>query len=172
MSNPWKDTLTDKEFYMGVSRFVDTKPETIRMYWEAFYEFIVRELFFKGKCRLPLFGNFDTVYYEEQIQRQKVNEEVRLYKVPERIIPRFEPHDEMINDVNMQGVTKKYRRRLKNGTLTSRDYMRQIRANSVNAKGILSEDQVESAKENFKELLKKKKKEKEDVIKALEEVKE
>lgn len=158
--------LTEKEFYAGVSRLMDTKPQTIKKYWEGIYEFIIRELFFKGSCRVPMMGNFSLKRIGESIQVQiDQNGKQVTYRIPERDIPIFTPHDTMKNDVNMQGVTKAYRKRLKNGVLTQRDYLRQVRAEALNVSGSLSEERINQAKKDFKELLNQKKLEKEKVRK-------
>ena len=74
-----------------------------------------------------------------------------------RDIPEFIPHDDMINDINMQGVTKKYRKRLKTGKLSKRDYERQARADALEVAGNMAEHRLEASKEKFQELLKEKK---------------
>ena len=153
-------TLTDKEFFTQMARFADVNSlQTVQKYWYAACEVIIRELFYNGTCRVPGLGTFSTRKVGEQIQIQKGPEgrEV-VYRVPEREVPVFTPHDDMINDINMQGVTKQYRKRLKAGTLTKRDYERQIRAESLGVFGSLSEEPIEATKKKFKEMLDEKKK--------------
>lgn len=156
--------LTDKEFYMGVARFLGVTYQTAKKYWEdGFNEFIVRELYFKGSCRIPHLGTFALKHMAEGFSNQKdENGNDVVYKILERDIPYFTPHDTFVNDVNMQGVTKKYRKRLKKGQLTQRDYERQIRAEKIGAFGSMSAERIEKSKENFQELLKKKKEAKAD----------
>ena len=91
-----------------------------------------------------------------QIQKGPNGKEI-VYRVPEREVPIFTPHDDMINDINMQGVTKAYRRRLKAGTLTQRDYERQVRAEALGVVGSLSEERINASKDKFKEMLNEKK---------------
>ena len=67
----------------------------------------------------------------------------------------------MINDVNMQGVTKKYRKRVKNNQLTYRDIARQERAKKLGVFGSIAEDRVNASKASFKEMLEQRKAEKE-----------
>lgn len=162
---PYQNELTDKEFYRGVAKLIGVKASTVQKYWEmGFNEFIVRELFFKGSCRIPNLGSFHLRKVEERTQIQTdANGRTAIYQVPERYVPVFTAHDTMINDVNMQGVTKKYRKRLRAGVLTERDYMRQLRAEACNANGKITEEQVNQAKEDFKEFLAEKKKVKGDV---------
>lgn len=153
-------TLTDKEFFTQMARFADVNSlQTVQKYWYAACEVIIRELFYNGTCRVPGLGTFSTRKVGEQIQIQKGPEgrEV-VYRVPEREVPVFTPHDDMINDINMQGVTKQYRKRLKAGTLTQRDYERQVRAEALGVVGSLSEERLEASKKKFKEMLDEKKK--------------
>ena len=153
-------TLTDKEFFTQMARFADVNSlQTVQKYWYAACEVIIRELFYNGTCRVPGLGTFSTRKVGEQIQIQKGPEgrEV-VYRVPEREVPVFTPHDDMINDINMQGVTKQYRKRLKAGTLTQRDYERQVRAEALGVAGSLSEERIEASKKKFKEMLDEKKK--------------
>lgn len=153
-------TLTDKEFFTQMARFADVNSlQTVQKYWYAACEVIIRELFYNGTCRVPGLGTFSTRKVGEQIQIQKGPEgrEV-VYRVPEREVPVFTPHDDMINDINMQGVTKQYRKRLKAGTLTKRDYERQVRAEALGVEGSLSEERLEASKKKFKEMLDEKKK--------------
>ena len=153
-------TLTDKEFFTQMARFADVNSlQTVQKYWYAACEVIIRELFYNGTCRVPGLGTFSTRKVGEQIQIQKGPEgrEV-VYRVPEREVPVFTPHDDMINDINMQGVTKQYRKRLKAGALTQRDYERQVRAEALGVIGSLSEERLEASKKKFKEMLDEKKK--------------
>lgn len=152
-------TLTDKEFFKQMARFADvTSLETVQKYWYAACEVIIRELFYNGTCRVPGLGTFSTRKVGEQVQIQKGpdGKEV-VYRVPEREVPIFIPHDDMINDINMQGVTKAYRRRLRAGTLTQRDYERQVRAEALGVVGSLSEERINASKDKFKEMLNEKK---------------
>lgn len=153
------DKQTDKEFYSGVARLLDVTTDTVKKYWEdGFNEFIVRELFFKGICRLPNIGTFTVYKIEENIQYQtNENGEVEYYRVPERYVPKFMPHDIMINDINMNGVTKKYRKRLRDNVLTERDYKRKIRAQALGVGEPMTEEHIQASKLSFKEKLEQKK---------------
>lgn len=157
------NAITDKEFYSGVARLLDVTPSTVKRYWEdGFNEFIIRELYFRGTCRLPHFGTFSLQHTPEEVQIQKdENGEEVTYFVPERDKPIFTAHDDMINDVNMQGVTKKYRKRVKNNQLTYRDIARQERAKKLGVFGSIAEDRVNASKASFKEMLEQRKAEKE-----------
>ena len=152
-------TLTDKEFFTQMARFADvTDPRTCAKYWYAACEVIIRELFYNGTCRVPVLGTFTTKHIDATVQVQKgPNGEKITYPVVARDIPEFIPHDDMINDINMQGVTKQYRKRLKAGKLSKRDYERQVRAEILNVDGSLTEQRLEASKQKFKEMLKEKK---------------
>lgn len=152
-------TLTDKEFYTQMARFADVSNlSTVEKYWEAAVETIIRELYINHTCRVPMLGTFFVKEIGESIQLQKGKDgEEKLYKVPARIVPQFVPHDDFTNDVNMIAVTKLGRRRVRRGSLTERDYKRQIRAESMGVIGSLSEERMEASREKFKEMLKDKK---------------
>lgn len=156
--------ITNKEFYSGVARYLGIKPETAKRYWiEGVYEFIVREIYFRGSCTIPNVGTFYTKTVAESYQTQKDKNGKKVsYKVPERSVPYFVPHDTMINDINMHGVTKEYRRRYKNGKLTEADFRRQIRAEALGVEGGISEEHIKSKTKNFQKMLDKKVKEAEE----------
>lgn len=153
-----KITLTDKEFFKEACRFADVKNiSTASKWWEAFSEVIIRHLYFDGTCRVPNLGTFNTRTVSEQVQIQKGSDgKQKIYQVPERQVPVFYPHDNMIDDINMTGVTKAYRKRMKAGALTQRDYARQIRAESLGVSGSLSKERIENSKKEFQELLEEK----------------
>lgn len=126
--------LTKKEFFALASKIIEgnPKPKTAEKYWEGFLEVIAREIYYHGSCRLPHLGKFTVKHIEEKIQIQKTPEGKEIsYKVPERDIPVFTPHDDFINDMNYKGVTKQYRKRLKQGRLTARDYRRQLKSEYI-----------------------------------------
>ena len=72
------------------------------------------------------------------------------------MMPYFIPEDDFINDINCVGVTKKYRKRLKEGALTERDYEREARANAMDSVSAMYEDRTEQAQEDFQQTLKQK----------------
>lgn len=154
-------SLTDKEFFTQACRWADAKNlKTAANWWDAFVEVIVREIFYTGTCRLPNIGTIHCKIIAESLQVQKTPQgrEV-VYRVPERMLPNiFVPEDHFVNDVNMQGITKQFRKRLKKGMLTQRDWERQARAESLNIEGSLSKERIEKAQAEFKELLENKKK--------------
>lgn len=156
---------TNKEFFKQACRWKDTTSIQIAAeWWSAFQEVIIREVFYNGCCRVPGIGTFTTKEEESHYMKQRMpNGKEVTYLVPGRIVPIFTPEDDFINDVNMQGVTKQYRKRLKKGALTERDYTRQIRADSLAASACVDEmieQRRESAKKEFQKLLEKKREDK------------
>ena len=156
---------TNKEFFKQACRWKDsTSIQTAAEWWSAFQEVIIREVFYNGCCRVPGIGTFTIKEEESHYMKQRMpNGKEVTYLVPGRIVPIFTPEDDFINDVNMQGVTKQYRKRLKKGALTERDYTRQIRADSLAAGACVDEmieQRRESAKKEFQKLLKKKREDK------------
>lgn len=151
--------LTSKEFYLDACRFADSKSTvTAKKWWQAFVEVIVRQLYFNNSCYVPYLGMFGLKYLPQQTQTQKApdGDGVVVYEVPERNIPIFSPNDSFVNDVNMIGVTKAFRKRQKKNKLTQRDHLRQQRAEMLGAEGSLSEAHLEAAKARFLETLKEK----------------
>lgn len=148
--------LTNKEFFRQACRWKDSKSiQTAAEWWSAFQEVIIREIFYNGTCRIPGLGRFGIEEREGGYQKQK-DEKGRevTYFIPARIVPVFVPEDDFINDVNMQGVTKAYRSRLKAGELTQRDFEREIRAESMNGE-IMMEDMMRQRKQKARKELSK-----------------
>ena len=153
------NAITDKEFYAGIARFLNVTSATVKKYWvDGIVEFIIRELYYRGTCRVPHLGTFSLIHEPESMQVQKnENGNEVTYVVPERDRPVFTPHDDMINDVNMQGVTKRYRKRAKAGQLNQRDYVRQQRSEKLGIFGSLTDQRIEASKADFKEMLEQRK---------------
>lgn len=148
---------TNKEFYQYAARLKDANPKTAAEWWTVFYEVFVRQMFYNGCCRLPSIGVFTTEEEPEKLQKQTLNGKTVVYRVPARIRPIFHAEDDCINDINMSGVTKAYRKRLKANALTYRDIERELRATEI---GEVVQDMMaerkESAQAAFQELLKQK----------------
>lgn len=147
--------LTPQDFYKQLAKWMDTKPYTAQKWWEASLEVIIRECFYNEKCKVPGLGEFILEQQKETIQHQIINGEEKFYKVPEHFSVKFKPNDTFINDVNGQGITKAYRKRLKKQELTRRDIERQLRFEQMKAKP--SEDGKVEAIESLDKLFKKKK---------------
>lgn len=122
-----------KDFFNIASRFVGARPATAQTWWNGFFEVIVRELYTSGMVYLPKIGYFTLQHMDEKIQKQKDPDGngVKYYVVPERDKPVFTPDDDFINDINMTGVTKSYRKRLTHEGLTLRDKERERRAKEI-----------------------------------------
>lgn len=148
--------LTNKEFFKQACRWKDSSSvQTAAEWWGAFQEVIIREIFYNGTCRVPGLGRFSIEERDGCYQKQvSDNGKTATYYVPPRIVPVFTPEDDFINDVNMQGVTKKYRKRLKYGGMTERDIEREVRAESMDAESML-EDMVEQRKKKAQKELQK-----------------
>lgn len=151
----------EQDFYDGIAKILGIKSNKVRKLWEeGFYEFIVRELYLRGSCVVPLLGKFSMKKCGEDIRvYTKPDGEQIVYRIPERYIPFFMNNDIFINDCNMRGVTNKYRIRLENNALTSADYRRILRANAIDElnDGKFEEESIEESKERFKRLLESKK---------------
>ena len=157
--------VTNKEFFKQACRWKDSvSVQTAAEWLAAFQEVIIREIFYNGVCRVPGLGTFMIKEEESHYQKQRMpNGKEMTYLIPGRITPIFTPEDDFINDINMQGVTRKYRQRLKQGSLSERDYARQIRADSLAASACVDEmieQRRETAKKEFQKLLDKKRKDK------------
>lgn len=151
--------LTSKEFYTKACRYADsTSTETAKKWWRAFNEVFVHELYHNHTCRLPDVGTFDVRVVEESIQRQVApGGELMVYRVPERIVPTFTPHDTFINDVNYAIVTKAGRKREKRDVVTKRDQDRKCRAEADGVSDIpMTPEEIELSKARFASILKNK----------------
>lgn len=145
--------LSPSEFYSQVSKWVNGKRVYIAEKWcTAIVEVIIQECYFKHGCKVPLLGNFDLIHHPEKNQTQTKNGEVQTFIVPEHFSIKFTPCDSFINDVNGKGVTKMYRKRVKENKVTKRDIERQLRFEKEKV------DEYFRQQEELKEKLKPKKK--------------
>lgn len=149
--------MTDKEFYTKVARWKDCSPKTAREWWDAFTEELIHEIYIYGSCSLPNIGLFYLEHKDASIQNQTdSNGKHHTYIVPAREYPRFQPDDDFINDCNMSGVTKSYRRRLKKNILNARDQLREQRIAYFDGVKVSEEEKMETIKSNFADMLKEK----------------
>lgn len=152
--------LTDKQFDTEVSRLLDCSPATAKKYREAIVEVVIRQMYFNGKCRFPYLGNFYVKEIEGYTQKQKnKNGGYSYFDVPAHNKPCFEPADSFVNDINMGGVTKAYRKRLKRNKLTKADIERMARANQLERLKNYRELERQKGIEDFQEKLRQKKEE-------------
>ena len=147
---------SDIELYRLVARELDCTAQTARKYVDAIVEVIAKEVYLSGTCRVPNLGIFDAQHIDEKIQKQVHDGEVFEYIMPEHVKPIFTPCDTFINDCNMKGVTKMYRRRAKNKQLTVRDLQRIAKAEAIERLKKVSDETKEAAQVEFAEKLKEK----------------
>ena len=147
---------SDIELYRLVARELDCTAQTARKYVDAIVEVIAKEVYLSGTCRVPNLGIFDAQHIDEKIQKQVHDGEILEYIMPEHVKPIFTPCDTFINDCNMKGVTKKYRKRAKNKQLTVRDLQRIAKAEAIERLKKVSEETKEAAKIDFADKLKEK----------------
>lgn len=129
--------LTPKEFYERACHLYQGKGSVdwhrAQDWWNAFVEVMVREIYCRGRVRLPIIGLFETNHIDAKYVQHTNKEtgEVNYYYAPEHILPKFKPTDTFIDDINMAGVTQGYKAKLKTGTLSIRDYQRMLRADTI-----------------------------------------
>lgn len=168
-----KQGLNKKEFLKQMCRWADSSSTAVAdKWWTAAVEVIIRELYFRGVVNLPGIGIIKTQLIKGNVQEQpdpNTGEKIK-YLVPERVIPTFKPCDQFLNDINMEGVTKAYRRRKKEDALTYNDYLRELRKEELmgvlvsDNKNTFTQDELwdsnalEKKKEAFAEKLKERKK--------------
>lgn len=148
---------SDIELYRLVARELDCTAQTARKYVDAIVEVIAKEVYLSGTCRVPNLGIFDAQHIDEKIQKQVHDGQVYEFVMPEHVKPIFTPCDTFINDCNMKGVTKMYRRRAKKKQLTVRDLERIAKAEAIDRLKKVSQETKEAAKIDFADKLKEKK---------------
>lgn len=155
--------MSDKEFYISLSRVLDTSIPTVKKYWEGFVEAIIRNVYFNEECHLPGLGEIRVKHIDAYEQKQKSgNGDYVYYKVPEHNKPYFEPCDNFVNDINMGGVTKAYRKRVKANKMTKHDLARIAKAQAYERLKNVTDEDKKKADANFLELLAQKKAEHEE----------
>ena len=147
---------SDIELYRLVARELDCTAQTARKYVDAIVEVIAKEVYLSGTCRVPNLGTFDAQHIDEKIQKQVHDGKLFEYRMPEHVKPISTPCDTFINDCNMKGVTKLYRRRAKNKQLTVRDLQRIAKAEAIERLKKVSDETKEAAQVEFAEKLKEK----------------
>lgn len=147
---------SDIELYRLVARELDCTAQTARRYVDAIVEVVAKEVYLSGCCRVPNLGVFDAKHIDEKIQKQVHDGEVREFVMPEHIKPIFTPCDTFINDCNMKGVTKLYRKRSKKKQLTVRDLERIAKAEALERLKNVSAEMKEVAKADFADKLREK----------------
>lgn len=148
---------TRREFLTQMCRWRDSNNlGDANKWWDAVVETITREVYYNGSARLPGIGTISTKEIQSKYIREtdpRTGKKVTYFQ-PAKMAPIFIPEDDFVNDINMQGVTKAYRKRLKKGKLTQRDRERVLRADSVGIGEGVPEESIRKAEEDFEEMLK------------------
>nr|DAO57505.1 MAG TPA: Bacterial DNA-binding protein [Caudoviricetes sp.] len=156
-------TIKEKEFYTKAARWTDaTNIDTVKKYWYAFVETIIREVFQNGSCIMPGIGEITLKKEEGSVQVVKKDNETEIYPVPDHYYPSIRFFDNFTNDVNMKGYTHEFKKRVRGRTLTQSDYKRALRADSLNVEGNLNDKQIQEAKENFAKIMNQRQKKREE----------
>ena len=112
----------NQEFYAYAANLLETKPETVKKYWQSCVDTIVHMLHFDGKCQMPSVGTFTL----EELPERRVMAKNEQGELVEQINPAwfkilYKYNEDFLNNVNGRGVTKKYRRRVRERKLTPND---------------------------------------------------
>lgn len=141
----------EKDFFLLAQRMADCKNVSVVKWWNVFYEVILRQIYLSGAVYLPNIGWIELQKKEGKVFSRKRNDgTIEIVDVPERNMPVFKPEDDFVNDVNLIGVTKNYRQRVKNGALTARDKERERRTQAMLGDNFYAS---EKAKEKREEIL-------------------
>lgn len=112
----------NKEFYEYASGLLNVSPKTAQKYWMGFVDTIIHILHFDGKCQMPSVGTFVL----EELPERKVMSKNEQGELVERINPAwfkilYKCNEDFLNNVNGRGVTKKYRKRVRERKLNAND---------------------------------------------------
>lgn len=112
----------NQEFYSYASGLLNVSPQTAKKYWMGFVDTIIHMLHFDGRCQMPGVGTFELKEVPSWTGMAKDDNG----DLVERIIPAwfkitYKSNDDFINNVNGRGVTKKYRKRVRERKLTPND---------------------------------------------------
>lgn len=112
----------NQQFYEYAGGLLNVSPQTAKKYWMGFVDTIIHILHFDGKCQMPSVGRFDLKEIPEYRVMAK-NDEGELV---ERINPAwfkilYTVNEDFLNNVNGRGVTKKYRKRVRERKLNAND---------------------------------------------------
>ena len=112
----------NQEFYAYAGGLLNVSPQTAKKYWMGFVDTIIHILHFDGKCQMPSVGTFTL----EELPERRVMAKNEQGELVERINPAwfkilYKYNEDFLNNVNGRGVTKKYRRRVRERKLTPND---------------------------------------------------
>lgn len=135
-NNNNKKRFDAQEFFEYASILFEEEnatPAVAKKWWYVFVEIIVRWCFLRGECRLPQVGVFKMIKSPREVVpvRFKNNTDTPVYQSNEKFLVYFEPVDDFIDDVNMKGISHEFRKKARKGLLTTRDYLRELRAEQL-----------------------------------------
>ena len=112
----------NQEFYAYAGGLLNVSPQTAKKYWMGFVDTIIHILHFDGKCQMPGIGTFTL----EELPERKVMAKNEHGELVEQINPAwfkilYKVNEDFLNNVNGRGVTKKYRKRVRERKLTPND---------------------------------------------------
>ena len=112
----------NQEFYAYAGGLLNVSPQTAKKYWMGFVDTIIHILHFDGRCQVPSIGRFDL----KELPERRVMAKNDAGELVERINPAwfkilYTVNEEFLNNVNGRGVTKKYRKRVRERKLTPND---------------------------------------------------
>lgn len=142
----------NQEFYAYAGGLLNVSPQTAKKYWIGFVDTIIHILHFDGKCQMPSVGRFDL----KEIPEYRVTAKNDAGELVERINPAwfkilYTVNEEFLNNVNGRGVTKKYRKRVRERKLTPNDLklitQAEIERTAKRTLKQMQDDRIEQAKQ-------------------------
>lgn len=112
----------NQQFYEYAASLLESKPEIVKKYWQACVDTIVHMLHFDGRCQMPGVGTFELKEVPSWTGMAKDdNGELVERTIPAWFKITYKSNDDFINNVNGRGVTKRYRKRIRERKLTPND---------------------------------------------------
>lgn len=112
----------NQQFYEYAGGLLNVSPQTAKKYWMGFVDTIVHMLHFDGRCQMPSVGTFELKEVPSWTGMAKDdNGELVERTIPAWFKITYRSNDDFINNVNGRGVTKKYRKRVRDRKLTPND---------------------------------------------------
>lgn len=149
--------LTKTQFIGLVCKYAGANTPVIASKWlDAIIEVIIREVYSTGRCRVPYLGTFNRKVVSAYVKAADINGRETLTRVPEKYSAYFTPSPDFIDDINMRGLSKKYRERAEKGRFTRRDWLRQVRAAELEIDYSLNKDAISKMQKKFADKIKEK----------------
>lgn len=149
--------LTKSQFIGLVCKYAGKDTPQVAAQWlDAIIEVIIREVYAVGRCRVPYLGTFNRKVIGAYVKTAKVNGEETLTRVPEKYSAYFTPSADFIDDINMHGISAKYKKKVALGKFTRRDWLRQVRAAELEIEYTINKDSIEKMQKNFANKIKEK----------------